>query len=207
MANQQASEFFNLHVNGLGYLNRVRWVEVNGRGRKAEKFLACSISALRGNADDVTYTYFDLRVSGEEAIDVVQNLMDTANNRDRKVLVHFRIGDIYPHGYERDVRDRDRPTGQKEWATLIKGRLILINSAKVDGEVVFQRAQNGDGEEGFERDGQGELVSDDQPQSPEPAAVPQQQQAPRRYAEQAPRPARQPYQGRQAQGERRYANA
>ena len=38
------SKFYDLHVTGLGYLNRVRMVKPN----KGETFLACSISALRG---------------------------------------------------------------------------------------------------------------------------------------------------------------
>lgn len=145
-AQQQPREFFNLHTSGIGYLNRVRWVETQGRGRKAEPFLACSISALRGSADAVDYTYFDLRVSGEEAINLIDGLQDVVNER-RKVLVSFKISDIYPHLYDRDVRDQQtgRPTGHKEMATLIKGRLILINSIKVDGEQVYVRPSNEDG--------------------------------------------------------------
>ena len=53
---------FNLHVNGLGYVNRVRWVEPRlNAGRGAEPFLACSVSAIRGNAESPDYAYFDLR--------------------------------------------------------------------------------------------------------------------------------------------------
>ena len=66
---------FNLHVNGVGYVNRVRWVEPRrNAGRRAEPFLACSVSAIRGNAESPDYTYFDLRVSGSEAIEMVERL-------------------------------------------------------------------------------------------------------------------------------------
>ncbi|MVT36614.1 DUF3577 domain-containing protein [Acidovorax citrulli] len=138
--NSNPVSFFNLHTSGIGYLNRIRWVETKGRGRKAESFLACSISALRGSSDAADYTYFDLRVSGEEAIGLIDGLQQEVHDR-CKVLVSFKIGDIYPHLYERDVRDQQsgRPTGHKEMATLIKGRLILINSISVDGEKVYSR--------------------------------------------------------------------
>ncbi len=166
-AQQQPREFFNLHTSGIGYLNRVRWVETQGRGRKAEPFLACSISALRGSSDAPDYTYFDLRVSGEEAIALIDGLRDEVNDR-RKVLVSFKIGDIYPHLYDRDVRDQKtgRSTGQKEMATLIKGRLILINSISVDGEKVYSRPSDESvGHEGEQSQGDDHPMDDDAPDS------------------------------------------
>ena len=168
-ASAQANHF-NLHVNGVGYLNRVRWVEPRrNAGRRAEPFLACSVSALRGNAEQPDYTYFDLRVSGREAIEMVDRLGEDVAAQ-RKVFISFRVGDIYPHVYERDVKDRQtgRKTGEKELASLIKGRLLLINSITIDGENVFKRdpdaaqpeddapagdgADQGDGEEQLDRD-------------------------------------------------------
>ncbi len=62
--------FFDLHVNGVGYLNRIREV----KPRKGQPFLACSISAMRGEPSDVEYTKFDLRVTGAEAKRVVAML-------------------------------------------------------------------------------------------------------------------------------------
>ncbi|GEQ76258.1 hypothetical protein CTTA_3263 [Comamonas testosteroni] len=145
MQQQQAPaqrEFFNLHANGIGYLSRVRWVTPTGRGRKAEPFLACAISALRGAADSPDYTYFDLRVSSAEAIELIESLQKEVDER-RKVLISFRIADLYAHPYERDERDqKGRPTGKKELAGLIKGRLILVNSVRVDGQLVYQRAES-----------------------------------------------------------------
>ncbi|QBM28370.1 DUF3577 domain-containing protein [Hydrogenophaga pseudoflava] len=133
----QASHF-NLHVSGIGYLNRVRWVSPKQRGRSAEPFLACSISALRGNAQAPDYTYFDLRVSGQEAAELVEKCMEDVD-QDRKVVISFKVGDIYPHQYERDVKENGRKTGEKEMACLIKGRLLLINTITVDGARVYER--------------------------------------------------------------------
>ena len=131
-------EYFNLHTTGIGYLNRIRWVPVRGRGRSSESFLACSIGALRGPADSVEYTYFDVRVSGEEAIQLIDSMQTTVNSG-AKVIVSFRIGDIYPHLYERAVKVNGKPTGQMETACLLKGRLLLINSISVNGEKVYER--------------------------------------------------------------------
>lgn len=142
-------EFFNLHASGCGYLSRVRWVEPQSKGRKANPFLACAINALRGSVDDPAYTYFDLRVSGEEAVQIIDQLRE-AVEQDRKVFVAFKLGDFYAHSYERAKKDeKGRPTGEKEQTSLIKGRLLLITHAKVDGETVYQRAEAG--EEGSEQ--------------------------------------------------------
>ena len=195
---------FNLHVNGVGYLNRVRWVETKSAGRKAQPFLACSIAALRGNADQPDYTYFDLRVSGSEAIEMVEQLMVDVEQQ-RKVVVSFRVGDIYPHLYERDVRDQTgRPTGQREPAVLIKGRLLLINSISIDGENVFRRESQDDGHTAESHDSQEGSQYQDQQQAQEPAERPapapsrQQQQGVREDRAQAPGS----YQGRPAQQQR-----
>lgn len=143
-ASNAQREYFNLHTSGVGYLSRVRWVTPQGRGRKSEPFLACAISALRGSSDSSDTTYFDLRVSGEEAIGLIESMKQSVDER-RKVTVTFRIADTYPHVYERDVRDQQsgRPTGHKEMAALIKGRLILIYSISVDGESVYKRSADG----------------------------------------------------------------
>ena len=137
-------DFFNLHLSGIGYLSRVRWVTPNGRGRKSDPFLCCAINAMHGPVDDPNYSYLDLRVSGEEAIAVIEQLQE-AVEQERKVFVSFKVGDIYAHSYERTVRDNSgRNTGQKEPAALIKGRLLLINMAKVDDELVYQREDGDD---------------------------------------------------------------
>ena len=142
MTAQAQTNHFNLHTTGVGYLNRVRWVETRSAGRRAQPFLACSISALRGNADEPDYTYFDLKVTGQEAIEMVDRLSEDVA-QGRKVCISFRVGDIYAHCYEREVKDQQgRRTGQREAAALIKGRLLLINSITIDGENVFRRTDD-----------------------------------------------------------------
>lgn len=148
-------EFFNLQTSGCGYLSRVRWVDPKagrggrrGGGRTGEPFLACAINALHGRVSEPNYTYFDLRVSGEEAIGLIEQLQADVDAR-RKVFVAFKIGDIYSHPYERKAKDdRGRETGELELASCIKGRLLLITHIKVDGEEVYSRAKDDDGADG-----------------------------------------------------------
>lgn len=52
--NTATKQFFDLHITGLGYVNRIREVQV----KKGNPYLSCSITALRGNSEDAEY---DLR--------------------------------------------------------------------------------------------------------------------------------------------------
>lgn len=139
------SSHFNLHVSGVGYLNRVRWVYPSQKeGRRADPFLCCAISALRGNSNQPDCTYLDLRVSGQEAIQMVERLQEDVEQK-RKVFISFRVGDIYPHLYERDAKDPSgRKTGQRETAAIIKGRLLALHSITIDGVSVYRRDSNAD---------------------------------------------------------------
>src|SRR5262245_43829487 len=62
------SLYFDLHVEGVGYLNRVRTV----KPKKGQEFIACTVSAMRGSTDDIGYTKFDCRVSGADAQKIVK---------------------------------------------------------------------------------------------------------------------------------------
>lgn len=118
--------FFDLHVNGVGYLNRIREV----KPRKGQPFMACSISAMRGDPNDVEYTKFDLRVTGGEAKRIVAMLKPEVDGK-KPVVIGFRIGDIYPELF---TYERGEKVGQQGVA--IKGRLLKIGFAKVDGQAV-----------------------------------------------------------------------
>jgi Protein of unknown function (DUF3577) len=123
-SNQQA---FNLITEGLGYLNRVRNVDV----RKGPAYLACTINALMGTPDDVEYLSFDCKVVGKQAIECVMLLRGAVDDK-RKVLIGFRVGDGKPDFYEFPDRETKQPV-QREG---IKGRLIQVLWAKIDGVTV-----------------------------------------------------------------------
>ena len=120
------SSFFNLHVEGVGYLNRVRTV----KPKKGQEFLACTVAALRGSDSDVSYTKFDCRVSGADAQAIVKRLENDVA-ADKSVIIGFRIADIYPEMFTFEKGDRKGQPGVS-----IKGRLLRIKFAKVNGEPI-----------------------------------------------------------------------
>jgi hypothetical protein len=120
------ANFFNLHVEGVGYLNRVRVI----KPKSGQEFIACTISAMRGSADDVGYTKFDCRVSGAQAQKVVRMLGDDVA-AERRVIVGFRLADIYPELF---IFEKGENKGQPGVA--IKGRLLRVKFAKVNGVAI-----------------------------------------------------------------------
>ena len=82
---QAQSAYFNLHVEGVGYLNRVRTV----KPKKGQEFLACTVSAMRGSTADLGYTKFDCKVSGAEAQKIVK-LLEPDVADEKPVLIGFK---------------------------------------------------------------------------------------------------------------------
>lgn len=124
----QAVTYFNLHTQGIGYLNRIREVPI----RRGQPFLACNIAALHGAANAVEYTRFDCKVSGAEAERLIRRCMD-AVQAEKKVLLAFRIGDLWidPFLYEKGER-------QGQPGASLKGRLLFIEWIKVDGVLEYK---------------------------------------------------------------------
>lgn len=124
MQDQTQPKYFDLHVTGIGYLNRAREVPV----KRGQPFLAVDVSALHGEADNVEYTRFDCRVSGKEAQAIVRQLMP-AIEAERKVLVGFKLGDLYAETFTYQRGEKQGQTGVS-----LKARLLRITWVKVDGE-------------------------------------------------------------------------
>jgi len=129
MSNQaNESQYFDLHTTGIGYLSRIREVPV----RKAKPFLAVTVSALCGSKDDVEYRFIDCNVVGAEAEKLVRRCIE-AVEADKKVLVSFRIGDIWTDAFTYKSGKKQGTAGAS-----LKGRLLYIGWIKVDGEFVYQ---------------------------------------------------------------------
>lgn len=121
-------KYFDLHITGLGYLNRVREVDV----KRGQNFLAVDISAIHGTADVIEYTRFDCRVSGSEAQRVIRLLQSDIQAR-KAVLVGFKLGDLYVDQFVYDKGDKAGQPGVS-----LKARLLRIAWAKVDGKTVYR---------------------------------------------------------------------
>ncbi|MGR3808164.1 DUF3577 domain-containing protein [Pasteurella testudinis] len=119
--------YFNLHLNGLAYINRIREVTP----KKGNRFYACSLAFLRGDSDNTEYTYVDVRVSGEKAISLIKRSEHAAQER-KKILASVVVGDIYPETFVYEKGDRKGETG-----VMMKGRLLRIKSLKIDGVLKY----------------------------------------------------------------------
>lgn len=110
--------YFDIHTSGIGYIQRVREVPVKG-GRKATPFLACTVAALVGPAQNPTRRYFDVRVSGAEAKQLVQPYIGIDDPQQRP-LVRFRLGDLWVDPFRRPSGD---PAASMK-ARLLKAELL-----------------------------------------------------------------------------------
>lgn len=162
------SEYFDLHTNGIGYLNRIREV----RPKNGAPFWACDIAALHGSADNVNYTRFDCRVSGAQAIELVKQHQD-AVEQDHKVLIGFRLGDLWADTFTYSKGERAGETGVS-----LKARLLYIGFIRVDGEAVYSAettSDGGDERESQDRDSRSEALAEheaDTPEATESASMP-----------------------------------
>ena len=125
--NNQEKTYFNLHVTGLGYLNRIREVPV----KRGDNFFAVDVSAMHGNSDDVQYTRFDCRVSGKEAESILAQIKPMIEDDKNKVLVGFKLGDLYPETF---VYQKGKKAGQT--GVSLKARLLRIEWVKVNGKMI-----------------------------------------------------------------------
>lgn len=128
MTTSNDKSFFDLHITGLGYLNRIREV----KPKKGDAFLACDIAALNGPSDNVSYVRFDTRVSGSEAQHLVRRCID-AVEAERKVMIGFRLGDLWTDTF---IYSKGKRAGEQ--GVSLKARLLFVSWIKVDGQSVYK---------------------------------------------------------------------
>lgn len=124
---QQQAQAFDLIIEGVGYLNRIRLVTP----KKGDAYLACTINAMMGTADNIEYVGIDCIVVGKIAKQAIDQLAKDVENR-QKVIVGFRAGDPKPDFYEYP----DRDSGEMKQGSGLKARLLQLTFAKVNGQRV-----------------------------------------------------------------------
>lgn len=117
------TKYFDLYTTGIGYLNRVREVTP----KEGSPFWSVTIAALRGSVDEAQYTYFECRVSGKQAQELVRQLKPAVEG-DLKVLVGFTLSDLFAEAFTYKSGDKAGETGIS-----LKARLLRVSWAKVDG--------------------------------------------------------------------------
>ncbi len=128
MSNAESPKYFDLHTTGLGYLNRVREVTP----KEGKSFWSVTIAALRGSVDDAQYTYFECRVSGQQAQKLVQQLKQPVEG-ELKVLIGFTLSDLFAEAFTYKNGDKAGETGVS-----LKARLLRVGWAKVDGQPFYK---------------------------------------------------------------------
>jgi len=128
MTTSTEKSYFDLHITGLGYLNRIREV----KPKKGDAFLACDIAALNGPSDDVSYVRFDTRVSGSEAQHLVRRCIQ-AVDAEKKVMIGFRLGDLWTDTF---TYSKGKRAGEQ--GVSLKARLLFVSWIKVDGKLVYK---------------------------------------------------------------------
>ena len=122
------TKYFDLYTTGIGYLNRVREVTP----KEGSPFWSVTIAALRGSVDDVQYTYFECRVSGQQAQKLVQQLKEPVEG-ELKVLIGFTLSDMFAEAFTYKNGDKAGETGVS-----LKARLLRVGWAKVDGQPFYK---------------------------------------------------------------------
>ena len=125
-------KYFDLHTNGIGYLNRIREVTP----KEGTPFLSVTIAALRGSVDNVQYTHFECTVSGKKAQEIVRQLMSAVEGNS-KVLIGFTLSDLNAESFTFKNGDKAGETGIS-----LKSRLLRIAWAKVDGQPFYTAQEN-----------------------------------------------------------------
>jgi hypothetical protein len=120
MTNANASNYINLHVQGIGYLGRVREVTV----RKGPNFMSATINAMSGEkgvSNGIQYTPFDVKGTGKDVAELLKRFQADAADENKRVTVQFTISDpgIHTFTYQSGAR-------QGQAGTVIKGRLLKI---------------------------------------------------------------------------------
>lgn len=124
-AASKGSNYIDLHMSGLGYLSRVREVPV----RKGPPFLSVSIRAMfgeKGVKDGVSYTPLDAKAVSEQSQTVLRLIEEDANNRNKRVMVQFKVGDVYIDTFTYKSGEKAGMPG-----VVLKARLLLIHRAWV----------------------------------------------------------------------------
>lgn len=131
-ANGSSAErsYFDLHITGLGYLNRIR--SIPPKKGKGDSYLACTIAALHGPSDSVDYCYIDAKVIGKDAIHLIHRCTEAVDAK-RKVLMGFRVGDPW---IDQFTYSKGPKAGQP--GASLKARLLFVSWIKIDGEFVYK---------------------------------------------------------------------
>ncbi|MFN9525582.1 MAG: DUF3577 domain-containing protein [Pseudomonadaceae bacterium] len=111
--------YFDIHTKGIGYVQRVRDVPVKG----GQPFLACTVAALVGPWQSAALRYFDVRVVGGDAKQLIRSYLGV-NDRKCRPLVQFNLGDLWCDPFTWPDGEHKGEAAASLKARLLKAELI-----------------------------------------------------------------------------------
>ncbi|WP_086956598.1 STY4534 family ICE replication protein [Xenorhabdus innexi] len=127
MNSKNENKYFNLHINGIGYLSNIR----HRKGPNGT-FLTVVINALSGPTDSPAYVRFDATVAGESTIKLI-NRCQKAVDDDKKVLIGFVLSNP-----STEIFTLNSGEHAGEQRACIRARLINIDWIKVGKEMAYK---------------------------------------------------------------------
>lgn len=124
--NNQNSNFFNCHLNAVGYINSLR--EFDGPNGS---FLVAQFCALEGRSDAPTHRYFNLTLT-QGMSDLLVQFWDEINS-EQKCFANVRIGNMEftPFAYPADHKNAGQ-LGVNCTGRLLSIQSLSINKQRVD---------------------------------------------------------------------------
>lgn len=123
-----SEKYFDLTLEGLGYLNNIREIPRTNK----EPLWGCTIAALRGAVENADYTYFECLAAGIEVKRLIKKIKVNADTKQR-ILIGFTLGSLRakPFFFESGQK-RGQPGVQ------LNTNLIHIKWIKIDGVDVYK---------------------------------------------------------------------
>lgn len=122
----EEKKYFNLYLQGIGYLNNVRTIT-----RNRQSYLKLSVAAIQGLADNADYTYFDCTVVGAEAKQLISQCVQEINSG-QTVLACFTLSDLLVSPF---IHQKSELRGQP--GAGLTSNLLSLSMIKINGEVVY----------------------------------------------------------------------
>lgn len=136
-ANSEDTRYFNEYASGIGYLNRIREFDVEGKPTR----FAAQVSVIQGPEDKVHYEYHDLVIASDVVLGVVMEHRAAIEDENSKVIIRFKMANPRAKAFIYQQGERAGELG-----ATISGFLTRIMTLKINGELVYEDKRTFDGQ-------------------------------------------------------------
>jgi hypothetical protein len=126
------ADYFNLGVNGFGYINGIKEVSKNDE----DPFWVCDLSALHGPVNKAHYTYFDCVITGKKALPLLKKLKPNSDAK-QTILIGFELGNLKAVPF---IFSKGSKKGQA--GVNLTANLLFVKWIKIAGVEVYNAKPN-----------------------------------------------------------------